>query len=326
MSLDISQAQRITLRGGENQLELILPMQMGTAVEITGTALDTRGRPLAGRRVTAAQRTSNVLLSTGVVAPVAADGSFRISGLSPGTYVLETAAPAPDGSGQEYATAEVSSQGGAMSGVQLIAEPPALGSGRIVVKETGQPPLRPQSVQLGARNLLVRSTTGSGLAGTIAADWTFTLRGRPGLSIVRPLILPEGWALESVTHHGIDVTDIGVKFNPRRPVTDLEVTITSLTTHLTGKLTDPAGLAMDGYPIVVFSRDAGTWRAPTRFVQQKFADPHRDVQLPRPASGRLLRCGTVRCFVLGSYRPNPPEAGGLPGDLRHAAPSETRVG
>ena len=56
---------------------------------ITGTAVDSQGRPLMGM-VMAMPRGDSMMMMFGPPGQIKPDGSFSINGLAPGTYVLQT--------------------------------------------------------------------------------------------------------------------------------------------------------------------------------------------------------------------------------------------
>ena len=97
----VGNARRITVGVSEEASNNDFPLISGRAANVSGTATDSEGRPLAGRRVSVMQEFRGpgfgTLMNTGAGATVKADGSFRIPHLPPGEYTLQTSAATKEG-------------------------------------------------------------------------------------------------------------------------------------------------------------------------------------------------------------------------------------
>ena len=88
-------ARRVTVGVGQEASNIDVALVPGRAANVSGTAVDSLGRPLAGRQVTLRQSWRGPgfgLFFGGMGSPVAADGTFTIRNLSPGEYTLQVQA------------------------------------------------------------------------------------------------------------------------------------------------------------------------------------------------------------------------------------------
>jgi hypothetical protein len=106
----------------------------------------------------------------------------------------------------------------------------------------------------------------AGIGGVnVKDDYTFELKARPGLSLIRPMSLPPGWSLKAVRQRGGDVTDSGIEFRPNEEVSGIEVEVTNQTTEVSGAVTNSRSEPVKDYTVVVFSRDRERWGYMSRF-------------------------------------------------------------
>src|SRR6185295_11094619 len=96
---------------------------------ITGTAVDSQGRPMMGM-VMAAPLGDSMMMMFGPPGQIKSDGSFAIGGLAPGSYRLQSMGGSGD---TESAMVEVSINGDDINGVRLVGSKPSTASGRIIV-------------------------------------------------------------------------------------------------------------------------------------------------------------------------------------------------
>jgi len=83
-----AEAQRITVGLGQTITDLNMILVPTRTARVSGTAVDSAGKPSAGSSVMLAQRSGQgMMVSLG--AQVRPDGSFELSGLAPGEYTLQ---------------------------------------------------------------------------------------------------------------------------------------------------------------------------------------------------------------------------------------------
>jgi hypothetical protein len=193
------------------------------------------------------------------------DGSFAISGLAPGAYVLQTQGGGPDG---ESASAEVTVSGDDVNGIRLVASRPSRATGRVIVDAAAAQALRPSTLRLSVQPAVFDMPM-MGMIGpaVVNDDLTFELKSRPGkmrLSLAGPT---PGWSIRAVRYRGVDVTDSGIEFRPNEDVTDIELELTNRVNDLSGLVTNSRGAVVKDYSVVVFAQDRDKWTPNSRYMR-----------------------------------------------------------
>src|SRR5262249_39628429 len=89
----LSEARRVTLSVGQDAIDTNFSLMPGRATDVSGIAVDSLGRPLAGRPVTLLQEFAGPqggVMMMGGNATTGADGTFIIRNVNPGQYRLRT--------------------------------------------------------------------------------------------------------------------------------------------------------------------------------------------------------------------------------------------
>jgi hypothetical protein len=195
----------------------------------------------------------------------AADGSFTIGGLLPGTYVVEARSP----SDSEFASKEVVVDGPDVAGVTLMLSKGATARGRIRF-DTGNAPqsLRASQVFVVARFVepLAYHQMGeiSGGPPVTHDDWTFELRGLRGRGFIRAGTIGD-WQLKGVRREGVDLTDMPLDF--ATDIDGIEIELTQRLTTVSGGVHDDRdGVALDS-TVIVFADDPEKWGPHSRFIE-----------------------------------------------------------
>ena len=117
---NVAEAQRITINVGQILNDVSLALVPARTVRISGTAVDSAGKPLSGGFIIVSQPSGGGFMSTmgGQIRP---DGSFTLSGVAPGEYTLRAQPMGPFGENPEYATMHVTVGAEDISGLQLAA-------------------------------------------------------------------------------------------------------------------------------------------------------------------------------------------------------------
>ena len=269
---DASQAQRITIGMGQTVTDINLALVPTRTARISGTAVDSNGKPLAGGIVMVMQR-SGMMMMSAAGAQVKPDGSFTVSNLSPGDYMLQAMTPGSFGDMSEFATGQVTVAGDDVTGVQLTGMKSVTASGRVIIDPALAKSVPPASIRLLASPAHPEDNLLAGIGtGKVSEDYTFELKTRPGVALIRPNNLPTGWGLKAVRQHGSDVTDSGIEFRPNEDVSGIEVELTNKTTEVSGLVTNNRSEPVKDYTVVVFARDRERWGYMSRFFQSSRPD------------------------------------------------------
>ena len=263
----VTEAQRVTVGIGQTLTDLNMSLIPTRTARITGTATDSNGKPLSGGVVVAMQRTGTAM-GTPTGGQVRPDGSFTLSNMAPGDYVIMAMTPGALGDMSEFATGQVTVAGDDVTGVQIVGQKSITASGKLIVDPAAAKSLVTASVRLMATpahpedNLLAGTGTGK-----VNDDLTFEVKARPGLALIRFVALPAGWGVKSVRLNGADVTDAGIDFKPNEDVAGLEVELTNKPTEVSGLVTNARGEPVKDYTVVVFAKDREKWGYMSRFFQ-----------------------------------------------------------
>jgi hypothetical protein len=278
--LDVGQAQTVTLTLGQELSSIAFAVLPARLSRISGIVMGSDGRPLSGANV--------MLRPSGPGGPpplraggnnrVRADGSFQLTGVPPGEYVLDVQQRPQNArnlqdinlSQLEFASMPLSVSGD-IDGLTVVTSAGVTVSGRVVYEGTAPPKSNMQVVANpsagGSAPLLMTMATRALGGGRVNQDGTFELRGIAGRRVIRVQQMPTGWALKSVIVEGTDVTDSGFDFRSGSNVTGVVITLTSRVTDIGGTVRDARGQPVADYVLVAFPEDSKLWGAQSRHVQ-----------------------------------------------------------
>jgi hypothetical protein len=278
---DVAQAQAVTVALGQELTSVAFPLVPARLSRVSGTAMSSDGRPLAGAAVVL--RTPGSGLAGGRVNmsgsnQVRPDGTFRLTNVPPGDYVLDVQQRPQNLQNVqnvnvgdlEFASMPISVAGD-LDGLAIVTAPGATASGRVVFQGQNTQNRNLRSIQVmatapsGMPSLLAFAGRALG-GGRVNADGTFELRGLAGPQLIRAGGIPVGWAVKSIVLDGVDITDAAFEFKPGTSHAGLVVTLTDRITRLSGDVRDSRGQAVADYVIVVFPEDEKLWRAQSRHV------------------------------------------------------------
>lgn len=264
---NVAEAQRITVGLGQTLNDVNLALTPTRLARISGTATDADGKPMAGAVVVMMMR-SGASISNTSGAQVKPDGTFTVANLAPGDYMIQAILPSALADMSGWASGQVTVAGEDVTGVLLTGTRPTIGTGRVIVNGDAKS-LPPNAIHLMATPAHPEDNVLAGMGGTntVKDDYSFELKARPGLALIRPGGLPPGWALKSVRQRGTDVTDSGIEFKQNEEASGIEVELTSQATEVSGAVTNARSEPVKDYTVVVFSRERERWGYMSRFFQ-----------------------------------------------------------
>ncbi len=279
--VDVAQAQTVTVSLGQELSSVAFPLVPARLARISGTVMNSEGRPLAGAMVAlrgvgaggAAAR-----FNVGGGNQVRPDGAFRLTNVPPGEYVLDVQQRPQDLqnlqslnlSQLEFASMPLSVSGD-IDGLTVVTTPGVTLTGRVVFEGQNAQKASPRGIQVstagqsGLPPLMAMAGRALGI-GRVNNDGTFELRGLAGPQLIRAGGLPTGWAVKNISLDGTDVTDAAFDFKPGARFTGLVVTLTDRLTEISGGVRDTRGQPVTDYVLVVFPEDAKLWGAQSRHV------------------------------------------------------------
>ena len=266
----IAEAQKVAVGLGQIVNDINMTLMPTRVSRVTGTAVDSQGRPMSGM-VMATPRTDSMMMMFGPPAQIKADGSFVVSSLAPGRYMLQVRGPAGDGEG---ASADITVSGDDVNGVRLVATKPSAVTGRVIVDAAAAQALRPSSVRLGLQpsqmDMMMMGMPSQ--PSVLTDDLTFEFKAAPGQFRVTLFNQPPGWAIRSVRYRGTDITDAGLDVRASEDLADVEVELTNRLTNLSGVVTNAKGEPVKDYSVIVFPQDRDKWTPNSRYMRTSRPD------------------------------------------------------
>jgi hypothetical protein len=273
----VTDARRITVGVGQEASNNDFALIPGRAQTVSGTAVDSQGRPLVGRQLQLGQEWRgpgfSMSMSSGTGTAVAADGSFTLRNVAPGSYAVSVRG-AVDINGatvQEGAAASILVGDGPVENVALQTSSGWGLTGQITTENGAAPNLRADRVRVIPRPVSGGSPPvgpggGSAESGRVRDDWTFTITGVFGQARLRATV-PDGWTLKQILQDGRDVTDALFEGHSGEALSGLQFVITNQVNSVTGALVDGKGAPYVDATVIVFSTDSEKWSEDSRFVR-----------------------------------------------------------
>ncbi len=261
-TIDAGAAERVTLGPGQDQSNIDFALTAVPTVRISGVVLTSSGTP--------AQAMVNLQSALPSISPegerrtfnTAADGSFMVSNVIPGTYVLEVservrgASATPEGASMPLVVG-----GGDIAGLSITTSRGATVTGTVATEDGTRVDL--SGIRVTAPP--ARNTSGGPTPrAQVTSTGTFEMDGLVAARSLRFEQLPSGWIVKSVTAGTTDVMDVPLDFRGRERAS-VRVVLTDRITQLTGTVrsdTPPRGAG-----VLVFPADKAKWTAPSRYVK-----------------------------------------------------------
>ena len=267
-TLEVSQATRLTVGVGSEISDVVMTMKPVKAVRVSGSIVDSMGRPMNGM----------LMISQGFPfgfmtgAPVRPDGTFTLTGLSPGDYTITAQQMGnPDA---EVATTKVTVGSEDVVGLQLVGAKPVAVRGRVLVDPAAAASLPPRLMLQASPVQMMTPMLGPRAPAPVQDDMTFELKAPPGLYRVNILPGGMGWAIRSVRVSATDVIDSGFEVKTNQEISGLEIELTNKLTTISGLVTNARGAAVKDYTTLVFAQDSARWTGNTRY--QSSGRPDQD--------------------------------------------------
>jgi len=286
-TLNPGEAQRVTVRVGQERSGVDLTQPPGRLARVSGVVVDSAARPLAGTSVSIVSPSTGYMLS----APVKPDGSFLLSNVAPGEYFLAAIVRGPGIGDLQQTMLPITITGEDLAGLVLQMTPGSRVIGRIVSEEGTSLPSSPAGIRVDplpmTTDVPIRIQN-IGTQGIVSDDWSFEMRGLGGTILFRPSRLPAGYMLKSVLLDGRDVTDTPIDIRGTEDLTGLQVVVTSRVTEINGAPGDAKGQPVLEYTVLVFAEDAARWKYPSRFLATARPDQQGRFRTANLPPGRYL--------------------------------------
>ena len=273
---NVVDAQPVLLGLGE-EANVQFPLSIGRMSTISGTIVDSLGRPAAGAELmlVITEGSSRVGRGSG---SASVDGAFSIPNVPPGEHFLQVRLPPrPDRPGApENANAPIAVAGGAVSGIQIVTGPPVTVSGTVQWDGTA-----PRSTGVAASPLRIKVSPADGRPaftglvgvqdaaadGRVGPDNTFRLAGALGRFRLEVDGVPPGWAVKSITAGDAELMTAGADAANPDGITGVRVVLTDKLTDLSGSVRNQNGQPLAECVVVVLPVDIVNPDIAARYVR-----------------------------------------------------------
>jgi protocatechuate 3,4-dioxygenase beta subunit len=263
-----AEAENVSVGVGQ-ELSLQFALLPSRMARITGTVVDSQGRPVTTGFVSLRSVADNGMIMSATAGQLGADGGFVLSNVAPGTHYVDVR-PAPRGSGAqvEFASVPVTVGSDDVRGLRITTGPGAMISGRVIFEGTaartgGVTALRVTAQQSDGRPIFTMGGDPAA-SGLVADDGTFRLGGATGQVLFRAIV-PPAWTLKSVTLDGEDITD--TPMDASGDIADLRIVLTDRLTDVSGSVKDTRGRPIADYVVVVVPDEAKEGMAAARYTR-----------------------------------------------------------
>jgi hypothetical protein len=261
---EVASAQKLTVGIGQTLSEINIMLLATRTATISGMAVDVDGRPMGGFVQIVPRGGATGLGSLG--GPIRPDGTFSISDVTPGSYVLRANNPRVDSSGPPngppvFSLAFVTVTGDDVTGVRLAPVIPVSITGRVSFEDqAAAQSLKPSAVRVVTLAATVGDAgIGIGSGGAplpVKDDFTFDLKTTPGQLGIRALV--PGWQVKTIRVNGTDATDSGLDVGSQG-MSGVDIEMTNRLQEVSGAVTDADRRAVDSYVVVIFAQDRARW-------------------------------------------------------------------
>jgi protocatechuate 3,4-dioxygenase beta subunit len=262
---DAAQASRIELTVGREVANIDIRLVPGRAATISGTAVDSQGRPLKTvSLIHELMGRNGGLVGMAGTGTVNESGVFEIVGVPPGEYKLQ--APGP----QESVMQPIVVNSADISGVSLSTSPGWTVRGNVVVESDKPSTLR--RAQVTVAPVLMAGRTNMGMQGGaqtrqgVNDDWTFFVSNVVGAARLR-VTVPEPWAVKAVLQADRDIADLPLDLKSGEELGGLQIVVTDRGAMLSGQLVDGKGNGSADGTVLLFPADSARWYEGSRLVR-----------------------------------------------------------
>lgn len=233
-------------------------MARGRAYKITGTAMDSQGKPVNQVSLVRTEGTSGMSSSGG---QSDGNGRFTFTGVVPGDYTIvaqlgNNGNMPVDAAEREVGAVPVHIDGADVENIVVATSKGVSAMGRVIFESGAPPPVKGLRVVLrparGSTTMMFGPTPNA----EVTPDLTFALNGLFGAYAVGINGLPPGWIIKSVRLANDDVTERAVEFHGKDR---LEIVLSNRPAVLSGRIVIGQGEMATDYRVLLFPVDRERW-------------------------------------------------------------------
>lgn len=275
---NISDAQRVTVKAGQEMSGANFAMIVARMARIRGRAITSNGGPVTNSMLMLTPAEPGMAFGgmNMMNAMVAGDGSFQFANVAPGRYTLNVRPQGMGTAGSEMASVALTVGNEDLDNLIITTSVGAVARGVVVTDDGSAPSFRPDQISIfpGPMDPMSGMMMFPG-QNRVNDDYTFELTGLSDRRMIRASIgqaTATGWYLKAVLFDGQDVTDSGVEFTPGRSYEGLQVVFTQKATDLSGLVTDDRNRPVVDATVMIFPADSQRWAASSRYLRSMRPD------------------------------------------------------
>ena len=301
---NVDEAQSVDVEIGQ-EVSVDFSLVNTRLARVTGTIVDSGGRPLGWRSIMLASRTdaSSAFRSAATTRP---DGTFEISSVPPGQYTIEVSPLRTEPSDNQFVSFPISVDGHDITDLVISAKQAATVTGRVIWEGTSPQPFATLHVSIAAANpQMAPGRLSFGGSGTAVADAKghFTIIGVHGKVVFRPSFVgrAETWNLKAVRLRGTDITDVG--YDVVNDVDGLEIVMTDRETRVSGIARDARYQPITDYVVVFLPSEVKPGVDTRRFIHAARPDQQGRYQAKGLPPGQYIAAAFESLSRDGHYDP-----------------------
>lgn len=255
-TVSTAEAQTISVGVGEER-SVQFAMVAARLARISGTVFNSEGRPAVGAMLSVVTRQGGGGSTTGGGA-VTADGSFTITGVSPGEHSIDVRPrPGPGETGGEVASVPITVSGTDITGLRIVTSKGPTVRGRVVFEGTSPrsntatpTPLRVMAMPADPNSRTMFFGGDPRVNGVVDENGNFELALSTG-PVFFIVSTPPSWVVKSITLDGNDITNEPFDATGKQAVSGLVLRLTDKLTQISGRVNDGRGQLVRDYVVVI---------------------------------------------------------------------------
>jgi hypothetical protein len=272
---NVREAQPVPVARSQDATGIEFVLVPTPTASIFGQKFGSDGEPMGGSLLLAESQRSNAIITPAAGARIQDDGHFEFPNVPPGDYVIQADHGKSNNNNEgDFVAQYVTVNGNSISDLVLRSTPGSTIRGRVVFEGDIAPSsVRTLAIVPERADLDLTPNNGSIARGDVQPDLSFQITGVHGPRRIDVRGVPPGWALRSVFAHGVDVTDMPVKFGtPDQSVDDVQIVLTNRVTELTAAIVDANGQPTRDFVLLIFPQDRERWYSGSRYFRRAGPD------------------------------------------------------
>jgi hypothetical protein len=263
----VAEAKPVNVGLSQEVLDISFGMQLVRVARISGIVSNPDGTPVTSGNINLMSdagggRGSQIGINVG--GRIQWDGSFTISNVAPGRYLLR--ARGDDSEVPQFAAQPISVSGDDLSDVIVTLSAGATISGTVSFLPGGSPAPDYSQFRITAPST-DQSDFGPQSTARVDKDGHFSISGvSAGPHLIRPSNGSRTWVLKSVTVGDRDVTDVPFQVRSGENLANVTVVFTDKQSEINGTLTTENGTPVPEYTVLAFPADTTLWRPQSRQI------------------------------------------------------------